>query len=111
MTERDSRFPYWLIVLGFPLFGGLFLGAAFGWSWAIGGGRPPEPLAVPVEVFLESVAEPLWKALAPHSVRGVDEVILFIPVWLAAWLGAGVLAAVLAWLLSLLVPGGRGEER
>ncbi len=111
MTERHSRFPYWLIVLGFPLFGGLLLGVTFGWSWAIGGGRPPEPLALPVEVFLESVAWPLWEALPPEFARQVDRNISFVASWEVAWLALGVVVALLAWFVNLLVPRGKGEER
>ena len=111
MARENSRFPYRLVVLGFPLSGGLFLGVAFGWSWAIGGGRPPEPLAVPVEVFFESVAVPVWSAPLPDLARHVDEIILLVVSWELAWLAVGIGVALLAWFVNLLVPRGKGEER
>jgi len=111
MARENSRFPYRLIVLAFPLSGGLFLGVIFSWSWAIGGGRPPEPLAVPVEVFFESVAVPIWCALLPDLARQVDEIILLAVSWEVAWVALGVVVALLGWSVSLLVPRGKGEER
>jgi len=81
VAKRDDGFPCWLIVLGFPLFGGLFAGAAFAWSWAIGGGRPPGPLALPIELFWEHLAEPAWGALMPDLASRVGDIVLVIVAW------------------------------
>ena len=110
MTERHSRFPYWLIVLGFPLFGGLFLGVAIAWSWATGD-RPPDPLAVPVEFFVNNVAEPLGFVRYADSGNHWLLLLALGVLWEASLVGVGIGVALLAWLVDLLVPRGKGEER
>ncbi len=109
MAKRDDGFPYWLIVLGFPLFGGVFLGVAFGWSWAIG--IPPDPLALPVDFFLEGVMYRIWDTWGFLDDSFVAGLISLIVVWEALWLAVGIGVALLAWSVSLLVPRGKGEER
>jgi len=123
MARENSRFPYRLIVLGFPLVGGLFMAGVLIWWWASGGKRPPDPLAVPVEAFWQSVAGPIWHALmldVNHQIhsRVVIEACwesAWFPVlaafWELLWLALGVVVALLAWSVSLLVPRGKGEER
>ncbi len=110
MAKRDDRFPYWLIVLGFPLFGGLFLGVALAWSWATGWDVPPDPLAVPVEFFLEGVMYRIWDIWGFLEDSFVAGLISLIVVWEVAWLALGVVVALLARFVSLLVPRGKGEE-
>lgn len=110
MAKRDDRLPYWLIVLGFPLFGGLFLGGAIAWSWATGD-RPPDPLAVPVEFFLEGVMYRIWDIWGFLDDSFPAGLISLIVVWEALWLAVGIGVALLAWFVSLLVPRGKGEER
>lgn len=111
MTERHSRFPYWLIVLGFPLFGGLFLGVAITWSWATGWNRPPDPLAVPVEFFVNNLAEPLGLVRYADSGNHWGFLLVLGALWEASLVGVGIGVALLAWLVDLLVPRGKGEGR
>ncbi len=110
MTERDSRFPYWLIVLGFPLSGGLFLGVAIAWHWATGD-RPPDLLAVPVEFFVNNVAEPLGCVRYADSGNHWLFLLALGVLWEAGLVGVGIGVALLAWFVNLLVPRGKGEGR
>jgi len=111
VTRESNRFPYWLIVLGFPLFGGLFLGVAVAWSWATGWARPPAPLAVPVECFVNNVVTPLGfhlEALSPPKWR------LFLLLgflWEVGSLSVGIVVGLFVWLVSLLAADRRVEER
>lgn len=111
MAKRDDGFPYWLIVLGFPLFGGLFLGVAIAWSWATGWDVPPDPLAVPVESFVNNVAEPLGFVRYADSGNHWRVLLVLGSLWEASLVGVGIAVGLLAWLLTFLVPRGKGEER
>ena len=113
MPKTDDGFPWWLVVLAFPLAGAIFAGVAFGWSWAIGGGRPPAPLAVPVELFVERVAIPLLDLMDFPLLSGVGDVvkIAFCAVLgEVAWLTGGVVVTGVVSLLVLLVPRSKGDD-
>ena len=110
MPKRDDGFPWWLVVLGFPLAGAIFAGVAFGWSWAMGGGRPPAPLAVPVELFVERVAMPLLDRPLLSGVGDVVKIAFCAVLWEVAWLTAGVVVTGVLSLLVLLVPRSKGDD-
>ena len=103
MAEKDSGFPYWLFVLTFPLLGGLYLGVVAMWVWAIGGDRPPDPLAVPVELFNDHVVEHVWDIIYKESPSIAFHIILFVVTWLLACAVLGVVAAGLLKLAALVV--------